>query len=454
MNSPIHQVLLLLHNSLAQLGKNIDWASTEPIGTTIFLAMEGNRRKFHTTQHLLDVCRDMNPTQTLAGLFHDVVYVQIDGGFPPQTEKILAQYVHLNPQNLEVTISQNHIENPLFELVLQLFGFAHGQKLSPFAGQNEFLSALLCAELLHPYLTVTELLAVLACIEATIPFRKENAAGQSCYEVLEQRIREITKMVGLPLSNTAIDDIVKDAVMLGNRDVANFAFEDVGRFLDNTWILLPESNFVMWQGGVYSVVSYRNALLKMETFLGFLNPKYIFHSYKNTPNIVQFEELVQKATYNVSIATQYIGMKLLPVAVIEALALLTGGDAPLSMFVGDVRVYNTKIQRAEDFLPQNNVQSPDLQVDIVYQLLAVGRTSPTSFDLQNSPLAAYLYANLSANARVNLLTQAKAFFKQEISPKEFLQYLPKDLLVNLVVAVSQIALSRKNILKKLLDELR
>ncbi|MFY7787361.1 MAG: hypothetical protein ACOVQA_05750, partial [Thermoflexibacteraceae bacterium] len=85
---------------------------------------------------------------------------------------------------------------------------------------------------------------------------------------------------------------------------------------------------------------------------------------------------------------------------------------------------------------------------------AVGRTSPTSFDLQNSPLAAYLYANLSANARVNLLTQAKAFFKQEISPKEFLQYLPKDLLVNLVVAVSQIALSRKNILKKLLDELR
>lgn len=450
MHSPIHQVLQLLHNSLVQLGKNVDWTAIEPIGTTIFLAMEGSRRKFHTTQHLLDVCRDMNPTQTLAGLFHDVVYVQIDGSFPPQTDKMLAKYVHLNTENLEVTISQSHIENSLFELVLQLFGFAHGQKLSPYAGQNEFLSALLCAELLHPYLTVTELLAVLACIEATIPFRKENAEGKTCYDILAQRLQEITKMVGLPLSSTAIDKIVIDAIDLGNRDVANFAFEDVGRFLDNTWILLPETNYFMWQGGVYSVVSYRNALLKMETFLGFLNPQHIFHQYKNNPPPTQFQHLVNKATYNVNIATQYIGMKLLPVAVIEALALLTGGDAPLSMFVGDVRIYKEKVQRAEDFLPPNTIQSTDLQIDTVYQLLAVGRTSPTSFDLQNSPLAAYIYAHLSAEERKHLLAQAKEFFKQAISPKEFLQHLPKDLLRSLVMAISKVALSRNKQLEEIL----
>ncbi|HAJ62435.1 MAG TPA: hypothetical protein DCP31_26955, partial [Cyanobacteria bacterium UBA8543] len=75
-----------------------------------------------------------------------------------------------------------------FEIVTDIFGLAPGQVLSPFAGQNEFLSALIAALSLSPLLKESQVAQIAACIEATIPFRPLSSAGLKPSEILHQRL--------------------------------------------------------------------------------------------------------------------------------------------------------------------------------------------------------------------------------------------------------------------------
>lgn len=438
--SPIHQLIYLLGNSLAQLNCAITPAETEKIGIFIFLAMEGSQRKFHNSNHVLDICKDMTPLQTLSGLFHDVVYYQIDGGFPPNSEVLLLPFVEVKSEG--IFIRKDIAKHTIFDSCLIIFGFQRGQKLENFGGQNEFLSALLGALLLENHVNIKLLAAFFVCIEATIPFRKPNSQNQTSYQKAEKNLQILAQEYNFELSETEIDEIIKQAVGLANRDVANFAATDVGKFLDGTWTLLPESHAQLWYGGVYSVQSYRIALAKMEHFFSILQPEVIFEQYKGFPDDATFEKLLTQATKNIAIGRQYIGVKLLPIAIIEAAALLTGGDTPLSVFMGDVRMQEHDIKRAEDFLPQ----LPDIHRDIdydVYRLLEFGRTTATSFDLQNSPLASFIYKKVGENACTEMLKVAKSFFAQQISPQQFLQGINDYEISNdIIMACAKIAETR------------
>jgi hypothetical protein len=453
MLSPIHQIINLLANSLAALQMPISEEETEKIGIFIFLAMENTQRKFHNSLHVLEVCQNMTPLQTLAGLFHDVVYYQIDGNFPPNSAHFFAPFIDLKADGLYIRQFENGQDTQdktVFEHCLAIFGFESGHKLEIFGGQNEFLSALLGGLLLKKYITPKIMVAFFACIEATIPFRKPNQQGQTCYDILAIRLQKVAKQANFELTKNEVDTILTQAVELANRDVANFANPDVAKFLDRTWILLPESHAQLWYAGVYSVVSYRTALSKMEGFLTVLQPNVIFDQYNHTPDDLTYTQLQEQATKNLQIACEYIGIKLLPIAIIEAAALLTGGDAPLSFFMGEVQTHeNTK--RAEHFLPPITTTT-DLNTE-VYQLLAFGRTAPTSFDLQNSPLSAFVYQQVGATTCRNLLQIAKLFFTQQISPLEFLQQTDKQIVIPILEACAKIATTRRAKLQDLCNNL-
>jgi hypothetical protein len=442
--SPIHQLIYLLGNSLAQLNCAITPAETEKIGIFIFLAMEGSQRKFHNSNHVLDICKDMTPLQTLSGLFHDVVYYQIDGGFPPNSDVLLLPFVEVKSEG--IFIRKDIAKHQIFDSCLTIFGFQQGQKLENFGGQNEFLSALLGALLLENHVNIKLLAAFFVCIEATIPFRKPNSQNQtsyqSSYQKAEKNLQILAQEYNFELPVTEIDEIIKQSLGLANRDVANFAAADVGKFLDGTWTLLPESHAQLWYGGVYSVQSYRIALSKMEHFLNILQPEVIFEQYKGFPDDITFKKLEAQATKNIAISRQYIGVKLLPIAIIEAAALLTGGDAPLSFFMGDVRMHEQDIKRAEDFLPQLLDIHKDIDYD-VFRLLEFGRTTATSFDLQNSPLASFIYKKIGENACIEILKVAKSFFTQQISPQQFLQDINDYEVSNdIIMACAKIAETR------------
>ncbi len=449
--SQIHQILHLFSDSFRALRVQIPTKEIERLAFFVHQTMQGTKRKFHTTAHVLEICEGMNPIQTLAGLFHDVVYWQVDEGFPKAKQGLLNELVEIK-QN-EVWIREKLPQNLVFEISLQIFGFEKGQKLIPIAGLNEFLSTVVALDELRHWLLWKDLLGVAACIEGTIPFRHFSPSGISYWELLAQKLQEIGKKYEIRISEEEIETAVRNALIVANRDVANFAQPKIGHFLDNTWRLLPETNVSMEQVGVYTLTDYRKALGKMEFFLGILKPEVIFHQYGEIPNETEYQNLLSQARQNLHWAYQYLGAKIAAVSIVEALAWTTGGDAPIAMFLGDVRGYESgTIEKAESYFPDIELLSSENYNPIIASLLAEGRTSPTDFDLQRSPLASFTYRLLGKRKVEQLLFFAKEMFAEKISSERFLEQIREKIhpeLVSFVAkACSNLAFTRKNSLEK------
>ncbi len=449
--SQIHQTLHLFSDSFRALRVQVPTKEIERLAFFVHQTMQGTKRKFHTTAHVLEICEGMNPIQTLAGLFHDLVYWQVDEGFPQAKQGLLNELVEIR-QN-EVWIREKLPQNLVFEISLQIFAFEKGQKLSTMAGLNEFLSTVVALDELRHWLLWKDLLGVAACIEGTIPFRHLSPAGVSYWELLAQKLQEIAKNYEIRISEEENETIVKEALILANRDVANFAHPKIGHFLDNTWRLLPETNANMEQAGVYTLTDYRKALGKMEFFLGILKSEVIFHRYREIPNETDYQNLLNQAVQNLHLAYQYLGVKIAAVSLVEALAWATGGDAPVAMFLGDIRGYESGgIERAEDYLPEIELLSSENYNPLIDSLLTEGRTSPTDFDLQRSPLASFTYRLLGKRKTDQLLFFAKEMFNEKMTPERFLGQIREKIhpeLVSFVAkACSNLAFTRKSSLEK------
>ncbi|MCU0443993.1 MAG: hypothetical protein MUE85_03685 [Microscillaceae bacterium] len=447
--SPLHKVIILFQQSFHTLSVEISNPGVERLALLVHNSMSGERRKFHAPAHVIHVCQHLsNPLQVLAGLFHDVVYFQVDGGFPLPTRILLDRYVEI--QNNEVNILPEVPQETLFDLALGVFGFELGQKLSPIAGLNEFLSTLVAVKELEKYLPTSHLLTIMACLEATIPFRMSDESGKTHFEKLADRLKIANDKYDLNLNETEIDEIIKLAVEIANQDVLNFSDQDTGRFLDNTWLLLFESNNILsnLEGHTYSIVKYRQALMKTEGFIRFLNPLSIFHEYKGFPDAQTFAYLNQQAERNVKIAREYLGLKVLSATVLEALAMTTGGDAPMALLTGGIRTADNMIERAEDYLPALQEAIHTDYDEAVLNLLEYGRASETHLDMKNSPLSAFIYKSLGSRRCTELLAKAQDLFAEKIDYSDFLHEFDRPVLAMIAQACAHIALTRQTALKK------
>jgi hypothetical protein len=156
--------------------------------------------------------------------------------------------------------------------------------------------------------------------------------------------------------------------------------------------------------------------------------------------------MTRQAEDNICIAKEYLGVKLLAIAVLEALALSTGGDVPLAMFVGDVRSAHENTQRAEDYLPAPDVASDVPHNDVLLSLLGYGRSREISFDMRASPLSYHIYATLGAERGQQLLACAKAMFAGDMTPQDFLDHLGKPLIAEIAQACASLAHTRRTAL--------
>ncbi|MCZ0899887.1 hypothetical protein ON021_08230, partial [Microcoleus sp. HI-ES] len=86
------------------------------------------------------------------------------------------------------------------------------------AGQNEFLSAVVAAKALEPFLKREQLLQIAGCIEATIPFRAADA-GVTVSQRLYDRLQAINSLFNLSLTDEEMRETVKKSVRISNRDV-------------------------------------------------------------------------------------------------------------------------------------------------------------------------------------------------------------------------------------------
>ena len=231
-------------------------------------------------------------------------------------------------------------------------------------------------------------------------------------------------------------------------------------------------------------------ITKRLNFLQVLDPTSIYASFQNEPSAQEMEYLTAMAKANLRISTNYLQLKLLGISVVAALAELTGGDAPLIMFVRGMQVdvsgdrrdsgierelslrgslpavaedeihddvesataKATKLSIAEAKNNRRGSMIPNLGVvgksisgedrnEEVYGLLKFGRTSTSKFDIINSPLAAYLYGQMGD-------TGASASLKYCVCPmdkvnaKLLLDSIPPEAVTIIAKSCSKTALTR------------
>ena len=445
----INRFIQLLADAFGALRTDVSMQEIERLAMLVHSAMENKRRAYHTSSHVFHMCHGMNPRQVLAAIFHDVVYYQLDDGFPQQAAALLEPVV----RNENGTLILNAIEkrDTGLQLCAGVFGFKLDQNLPLFGGMNEFLSAVVAVRLLQPHLQMRDLIAIVACIETTVPFRGKNAKGHDCAILLAGRLRDQSRKLLETLSDEEVEQhttqVMLDAIKFANRDVEGFAEPNPGKFLAATWQLIEESNAPLVSVGVYTLQDYRGALSRMEKFLGGLNPENIFHHYDHFPDDTEFERLKEAARKNLAFACDYLGAKITSIAIIEALALKTGGNCPVSMFLGDIHSPDGKPDRVEDFLPPVNFVT-ELKSRLLL-VLEQGRAQESSSDLNASPLTAYTYRCMGHEKSVQALQQSKRMFAGELSPLEFLKSLDREMIGAIIAACAHIAISRRKALLKL-----
>lgn len=413
----------------------------------IHKAMTVQTRNYHNLEHVFNLIDEENPIQTLAALYHDIVYYQVDMGFLPQIHLIISPYI-VEQSGTFLLVNQPASDDELFNLTLAVFGLQPGQSLSPANGLNEFLSALVMSKKLGRILPEKELLKVTLCIEATIPFRGATADGEDYSYTLERKALQAAEKSGLQISQAEIEQAVKLAVKFANRDVDNFAEPDASYFLDSTWKLLPELNVPLRSSDVYTICEYRQALQGMENFLSYLCPEVVFHQYRGVPTDEMYGQMVLRAGRNIETAREYLRIKLVAQAILEALAEQTGGDAPLSLFMGDLPREGARPQRMEDYLPETPVPSWVEATSSVYKLLAAGRRGELGFDLKTAPTSLFIYKRLKPEAINRLLELARQMFAGRLASNEFLAQVEPAVRMAIAHACAEMVFTRRELLLK------
>lgn len=433
--SPVHEIVNALWRALHELHSPADTADIERWGFSIHAALSAPGREFHNHDHVASLLREGDALEVIAALYHDVVYIQVDQGSPRSMRAELSPVLESSSFGWRVLPLA---AQPVTGDVLAVFDRQVGDVVTPTTGLNEFASALVCSVQLAKALTREQLIGVAACIEQTIPFRADPVPPLR------------TRLEQLGIAGETLDESIRRAVRVGNRDVENFAENDPGRFLDNTWKLLPESNPALHSPMVYTVRDYRMALQKMEAFLAQLEAERVFHAWGGEPKPEIHARRVARTTGNVELAVRYLRAKLYSIALVEAIAESTGGDVPLDYFMGGVKrtqqpmTTDGTFKRIEHFLPTLSHAS-DLDPPL-HKLLAEGRASESSFDTGPSPLGAFLHATVGESAVMKQVELAKKWWGGGSTAADFLASQP-------VAPVAAIARAAGNIIETRRDRL-
>jgi hypothetical protein len=411
----------------------------------VFQAMTGRSRDYHGLSHLFNVAEGLPALARLAAIYHDIVYLRVDGGYPPHVGERIGDIVEHRDEKIFLT-------DPPDELMADLatiFGFSPGQELKHDGGLSEYLSAALAVRELCGYLGLKDLWTVASCIEATIPFRMA-VQGMTPDDLLEKRLGYLRRGNTI-LTKEEIDTIRILAIRISNADVGSFGQPDLGRFLGNTWRLLLETNPEFHEVDACPIRTYREALAGVEGFLSNLDPRVIFRQHGTTPGNEEFQALIEHAANNLRGATEYLRANIAAMAVLEALAELTGGDGPISHFIGAMDSEHPLLHD----LPHHagilaTSSRPTLDVAVL-DLLKSGR-AVDGFDTAASPLVACFYELLGSAGIAELVRRADEVRAGRQDWRWLLAVLPREVVSDVATAISGIAVERKDRFREFLSQ--
>jgi hypothetical protein len=138
----IQNLIGYLDKAFAQLSVQVDLGVVEELAVLIHKAMNLQARNYHNLEHVFSLVSPKQPVQTLAALFHDLIYYQVDRGFLPEIHQIILPYIQEQNEGGIRLVDSIPEGDRLFHLTLDIFEFRFGQVIDPATGMNEFLSAL------------------------------------------------------------------------------------------------------------------------------------------------------------------------------------------------------------------------------------------------------------------------------------------------------------------------
>jgi hypothetical protein len=427
----IHRINDRFDQAFRGLSMEVPSAEVRQLAMLVYQCMEAKTRTYHAAFHVLALCEDMQPIQVLAALFHDVVLYQVDDGVPACVSALLENVMHHEPAALRLL--EIAPDDQALALCVDIFGFHPGQHLSPRHGMNEFLSAVGAVRLLQAHLSAPQLIAIVACIELTIPFRAPDARGHSAAQRLAQRVQaRCTKLTPAvfdsdPSSAAFVKTTVINAVDLANRDVTGFIEASPQYCLVNSMLLVEESMMPRAAAGKRSLQAYRSALLGMDNFLSHLNPAWVGQSFDGYPPGHEVMQMQATAEKNISFVRDYLAAVLNIVAILEALTKCAGISFPMALAL--IGMNDPNAARLPAPPARSTVRAS------VHQLLKNGLADPASPELQALPLVACIYAFLGQAGSQRTGQQAAQMFGGNLTPQAFLQNLDRSM----VSAIIQLA---------------
>jgi hypothetical protein len=415
------------------------------LAEAIRAAMTAHTRFYHTLDHIFILIDPDDPFRTLAALYHDVVYYQVDQKFTEEIESLVKPYIHFQPDESVCIAEYIPPQDRMIEMALKMFDLRLGQRLPAAAALNEFLSAVVMLKQLEEFLAAKPLVLITMMIEATIPFRPLDDRGRTHFEVLAERLRRISREYCQDsLSQSEIESGIKDAVLFSNKDIQSFAEPDAARFLDNTWKLLPESNPFHLVRILYTIRSYRQALQQMHGFLCRLEADNIFSQYHGTPPEAEFNRIVNNAHINLRLGCEYLKIRIVAISLLEALAEVSGGDASMKLFLAELPAKNGRKLRFDYFLPRIEPPSWVDTSSTIYRLLTGSRGGDWGYDPVTSPLSLYVYMSLPPEDLSACFELAGRMFDEKVTADEFLRRADQGVVSTVAQASAEIVFIRRD----------
>ena len=413
-----------ISNALKHLGNPTSSLEIEKLCFFVVTAMGSELRDYHKPEHPLDVSKRQTPVATLAAIFHDIVYVQVD----PSWKTFLKDHLGNFLPNETLVLDAKHIygieRNPVRKAIISIFGMENRTDVMPGKGINELLSAIVMESLLSSFISDKQILFVAACIEATIPFRGKDSEGRSCAEVLSSRMNRISKTINLEISMEDIAGTISSARELVENDLSSFAHPRLNTFISNTWNVMNENNATL-RNTFFTVSEYRKAVYGVIPFLNSLDPHQMFWNDPNSLDIKQ-KTMTENAEKNIRLGAEYLNMVGLSLSLVEAVSLECGGDAPFETIVGSTRKSREHVPRSVGAcLTARDGRELDPDEKLVFQILKNGRDLRARFDRKECPIGAYLYQALNKVELKSSFSLAQKFHKQEISSMDFIRSFPE-----------------------------
>ncbi len=298
-------------------------------------------RSYHSEQHFLDVAGRGEITDWVeavrfrAGINHDVVYQHVDNkgenktGFAPHVEDTISRYIKRSGNTITLSDNEDLKDDTLFQAALKIFNFSEekrttkeGITLSPFFGQNEFLSALYAMEQARALgIPDKYILAEMTHIQGTVPFEAHNH-----FNTLENRLEEANELLApqKQLSGDEILKVIKSSVRMANADVDSFR-RNFGEFIVDTRNLMVENvagSPDHLDKPAFMLTACMGPVGFLEGTVAAKSPqgeKRIFHAVHGQPDGAAMERDENKGIENIYTMGEYLRANAAAVAMVTAL---------------------------------------------------------------------------------------------------------------------------------------